>query len=301
MANETINLVNDAWVEYSGGNAGGFCGVGDTSTSPDFYNGALRFTNVTINQGASLNFAALVYIYDSVGTGTGSWKHLVNGIKETNTAVLDASAFSRTKTTAQITVNEGAPTAGGTKTYNVTSIVQEIINQGGWSSGNAIGFLFNNNASDTDVHAFADLTTSYLAYRVAAEPNFTPTPINVNAPSLPVAKDFGMMISRPGVNVLTAAEGDQFFTSRKRQIKIFKEGLYTSSSGTNKTIVHGLGYVPLVSVYSKDTGSWFKISGVGATFVDQKSYSIDKYNLTLHSTASGEEFYYRIFLDRAAT
>lgn len=308
MANETINQIvsedDDAFERDDTGDFTGFCAIGKNIIAGEgVEEGALRFQGLAIGQGVSIDFCNLYYKYSSVGAaGSGTWRFRVFGIKEANTASFGSSnPIGRPQTTASLTISEGRPTAGGTKILNVITLVQEVVNQGSWASGNALGIVLTDNGTDDQVGAYADLEESFLAYRLSPEPNFTPTPQTINAASLPVPQDIGFRIARPGKSALTADEQDLFLNSKKKQIKVLKEGHFVASAASDKAIVHGLGYVPFVTVYGKDSGVWSKLGGIGFTFSDAKTYFIDKYNLYLHAADAGDEFYYRIFLDKLNT
>lgn len=305
MANELIESINDSWQKSSGGvDMSGACIVGN----PDFgfgthqYDGALRFTDITINQGSSVNFAKIYYKYGSVG-GSGTWKFNVHGFDEDNTAAFSSSPMGRTQTTASQSYNEGAPTGGGVKEIDVSSILNEIVGRAGWSSGNAVGFILEDNGSDSDVYAFASASEAYLTYRVAAEPNFKPTPVSVSAPSLPTAGNIGMKFSQLGTSVLTATDDQLHLTTRKKLIKLFDEDIYTATAAETISIPHDLGYIPFVTVYALETDPssvWRRLPREN-NFEDHPFYFVDSDNLYLHSSDTGEKFYYRIFIDRIAT
>lgn len=304
MANETISPVSDLSYQNSFGTSTGFCVVGNNlfGLGGGPADGALRFTNVTVGNAVSLNFARLYYKYSTVGN-SGTWAFQTYGIDEDNTADFSSSPFGRTQTSASLSYSEGQPTSGGAKSMEVQSIMQEIINRGGWSSGNAMGFLFFDNGSSDQVYAYAHATDSFLAYRTSAEPNFKPTPVSVSAPTIPSLQDFGIKISRTGKNVLTASEDDTFFTSGKNQFKVFSEGYYASSSVGYINIAHNLGYIPFVSVYAMSSvyGShWVRLPQL-ESFEATPSYYVNDTNLTLYSSTTTDKFYYYIFLDQLAT
>ena len=130
--------------------------------------GAIRFTGITIAQGATI-VEADIKIYESiVGGGAGSLNYDVYGIDEDNTAEFTSNPFSRSSTTATYNYQRSL-TQGQTFGSNVTNIVQEIVNRGGWSSGNAMGFKFLNHSSPADVYVFTSNSSlnygSYLIFK----------------------------------------------------------------------------------------------------------------------------------------
>lgn len=305
MANEIINYNSDRFIDFGTGTSDLFCAVGHYDGENT--SGALRFSGVNIPQGTSVNFAKIFYDYNSVGSTSGTWKWRLYGIDEDNTSDFSSNPMGRTRTSAYNQYNEGEPTTGGTKTLDAESIVNEIVGRGGWSSGNAMGFLLINDGSDADVYAFAEVTTTYLAYRLSAEPNFKPTPISVTAPTIPATTDYGIKISKPGVSVLTATEEDTYFSTRKQQFKVLTQAYYQSVTADitagYKTIAHNLGYIPFASIYVKSSvfgGGWKKLP-IAHQFEDHPTYYIDDTNIYLHSAVVGEEFYYYIYNDQLAT
>lgn len=302
MANELISLVNDARLD-SGGFAARSCAVGHWAGDPT--NGAIRFENLQIAKNQSIDSAYLIYKYSSVGSTSGNWKFILYGIDEDNTNNFDEYPFGRSRTTSSNTYNEGPPTSGGTKTMDVKSILQEITTRDNWSFGNYVGFILDDAGSSTDVYAFLNNSLSYLVYRLSAEPNFKPTPISIAAPSLPAAQDIGIKISQPGVSVLEATDNQLYFTTRRKQVKIFAEDVYTSTGAGNTVIAHNLGYIPMVTVYGKEytesgDTNWRRLPD-NQLFDDHQWYIVDDTNLFLHSAQAGEKFYYRILLDRIST
>lgn len=114
----------------------------------------LRFTNVTIQQGATINSAKIRF--NAYGTESiTNMKILIQGIDEDNTSEFvaspESSARTRTKTTAHvhwegtISYTDG----GNLDTPDITDIVKEIVDRSGWSSGNAMAFFVSDNGSSS--------------------------------------------------------------------------------------------------------------------------------------------------------
>lgn len=300
MANELPDLSFNDFILHSSvyGLVGSFAAVGNSTANGDYKCG-IRFDGLDIGQGQSISMAKLVLPYSSVGSTGGNWKWKAYGIDEDDTSGF-GDPFGRSLTTANNSYDEGSPTSGGTKELDVKSIMQEIVDRGGWSRYNALGFIFDNNGSSANVFAFFNLSTSYLIYRTSAEPNFTPTATTVSAPSLPTAQDVGMKFSQPGVSVLTATDDQCYLTTRKFTVKIVDEDVYTATAAETITIPHNLGYVPYTTVFALETdpgATWVKLNR-NNLFEDHPFYFVDEDNLYLHSSDTGEKFYYRIFLDR---
>lgn len=113
----------------------------------------LRFQSVQIPQGATISAAYL----SVVPSGTGEDEPLVTitGFDEDNTAAFTTTASditNRSVTTASVSwdsANLGATGATYHDTPSLVSVVQEIVDRGGWSSGNAMGFRIQGGATTT--------------------------------------------------------------------------------------------------------------------------------------------------------
>lgn len=108
------------------------------------WHGGLRFRSVNVPQGATITSATVTTVVQSV-QGTPNLTMYGNDVD-------DAPGWGNTgnnkphqvvKTTASVGYT---PTGSGSYQSNVTSIVQEIVDRGGWSSGNDIRFALINQA-----------------------------------------------------------------------------------------------------------------------------------------------------------
>lgn len=93
----------------------------------------------TIEQEAVIKSAVLQIQVDSKGAGIGDLKLHVYGYDDSS----DTSAY--------INVSSSLPPSGEWIGINVKDIVQEIVNRGSWSSGNAMGFDITDNGSNDNV------------------------------------------------------------------------------------------------------------------------------------------------------
>lgn len=100
---------------------------------------ALRFASVDLPQGADISQATLTLTVSTVG---GNPDTTCYGL-----AVDDLEAFADPgnlpSAIARTTASQPfAPNNSGSVGINVTTILQEIVNRAGWESGNALGFVF---------------------------------------------------------------------------------------------------------------------------------------------------------------
>ena len=111
----------------------------------------LRFTNLGIPQGATINSATIQFTVDQSDTDTEPDTDVrFFGEKSSNAATFTTTAFdltSRPRTTASVLWNDipvwTVPFQSGPDQLspNLASIIQEIVNQPGWASGNALAIL----------------------------------------------------------------------------------------------------------------------------------------------------------------
>ncbi len=110
-------------------------------------NGAIRFTNISLNKNESI-YKAELDLYIATSQGDDDVIFNIWGIDEDNTLPFDEgdAAFSRTRTTAYKATATGEY-GGQTFTVDVKSVVEEIIARASWSSGNAMGFVLMDNGT----------------------------------------------------------------------------------------------------------------------------------------------------------
>lgn len=115
---------------------------GGTSIRPQLV--GLRFQGVAIPVGATINSAFVTFQVDEVDKGTGPANLNIYGELSPNAVTFSATSGNvsgRTGTSAEMPWNPGSwdGNVGGTEdTSSLTAIVQEIVGQGGWASGNAL-------------------------------------------------------------------------------------------------------------------------------------------------------------------
>jgi hypothetical protein len=134
----------------------GLLAVGRSIDPLDVHSG-LRFLNVTIPQGATIN-TATVTVYNQVTQDDS----LTLSARWYAWAADDAGQFTSggnlpstvSKTTAFTAFTQGTATPANIA-HNVASILQEIVNRGGWVSGNDVNFIaFENGSPDGCIDAY---------------------------------------------------------------------------------------------------------------------------------------------------
>lgn len=117
-----------------------------------------RFPNATIPQGATISVAYLELNANGAPAGAGDpMLTKVYGIDEDNhtapTSFSDWNTDHGLHTTAAVDWDFNTATSGTLTSPSLVSIIQEIVDRGGWSSGNAIGIHW-----DDDGTSFTDDT-----------------------------------------------------------------------------------------------------------------------------------------------
>jgi hypothetical protein len=108
----------------------------------------IRFSGVNIENGTTINSAYIQFTDDEGGTGTVDITISGEDINNASDFSTDDDDVSdRQKTTANVSWspndwNDAGESGSDQKTPNLSSIVQEIVDRGGWSSGNAMVFIF---------------------------------------------------------------------------------------------------------------------------------------------------------------
>jgi len=112
---------------------------------------AIRWNNIALTQGQTITSATFKYtnLFTTAGCDI---KFKVYGIDEDDTADFGGNPMGRTKTTEYTDKTQSANTNKFNFSDDWTDICQEIVDRGGWSTGNAMGFIFNNNGTVDNSH-----------------------------------------------------------------------------------------------------------------------------------------------------
>lgn len=200
-----------------------------TSTDMDIAESdvALRFQNVNVPKGATITTAYISFTAEE--NATGSYSTNIEGIDVNNAGSFSASQnLSRlNRTTADVTWSASdAWSIGQPKTTpSLVSIAQEIVDRGGWSSGNSMGFILNEgtgkraaesyngnpNAAPQLVIGYAVATENYVV--IIKESNL-PNGYQLTTDNLETAtfdtggntdpdNDFGYKLNTSGLNIIS--------------------------------------------------------------------------------------------------
>lgn len=306
MANELVKFSTDSDNYFYRDDFGFSYGTMAIGKNPILgtFNGMLRFPTVPVGQGVSVYGAELKIYASNASSTSGTLRSKTYGINEDNTGTLTGDPTGRGKTSSSTTNNSTRPSSGNYLNISVTSQVNQILARGGWVNGNAMGFFIDDTGSDADTWISSNYSTglTYLVINVTAAPNFFPTPSSVAAPTFPDPSSQGLKISKPGVNVLTAAEDDLLLWTRKKEFKIIKQGEESLTAGVAKNIAHGLAYAPAHLAYVESGGYRLKLnrSILGAiepiAGAAQGYIGADTTNVTIVIDQNKNVYYY-VFID----
>ena len=269
----------------------GYCGVGKGNSGYE-WEGAVRFVDVTIPQGKTIISATLKLKITEKGTN--NLKLRITGIDENNVSDFNDDPFVKTQTSASDTFD----TSIGS--IDVTDQVQEIVNRGGWASGNAMGFHLWNNGSDTGHY----LANNNLEDRLdvvydtpSASSSVSKSPSVTASPSFPSQGGMiTMRVALAGYNAETDNNPDHFSLYTDEDWILIKEknrGSVTINASSTETITHNLGYVPFFAVYAG--GYW--VTGYNI-YSDFKVYATTTTLVMINSSLSSATFKYYIFYDQ---
>jgi hypothetical protein len=119
--------------------------------------GGMRFTSVTIPQGATIDTAYITLIC-SVTTSSTTVNTDLTGEDIDDAATFSAIANynARTRTTALVAWDSIPGWTGGTSynTPSITSIIQEIVDRGGWASGQDMVVFWEDGGSSADANRY---------------------------------------------------------------------------------------------------------------------------------------------------
>lgn len=259
--------------------------------------GAVRFPNVNVGR-VNINRAGLL-INSGLFTGSGNFRSKVYGIDEDNVGALSGgNPYGRfSKTTSSASIDKSLPTSD--EDLDVTGPVQEILNRSGWSSGNALGLFWEDNGSDNNNYYYDAITTTpaYIKLSIRVNnPNLKPTPKSASTPAFPTANDYGVKISKAGVDVKTASEADLLLTTKKNKFKTHMEGEIVTTATEHK-IPHNLGYAPVAIAFALFNGKRYVMPQIGFSGGGNIGFFSTDSTWLYINCGVGVTVYYYIFLE----
>jgi hypothetical protein len=146
----------------------------------------LRFVNVKVPKGANVVNAYVEFAVDEIRDGTLAVSLLIDGERNPNAAPFTSAnnnVTGRPRTTAKVVWAPVNWTTVGQKdkTSNIAAVINEVVNQSGWVSGNALVLIFADNpaspsAGSRCADSYSDAATAPLLHvefssKFATDPN----------------------------------------------------------------------------------------------------------------------------------
>jgi len=255
---------------------------------------ALRFNNITIDSGSTISSASIT-VYSRNNWIEPNIYNKVYGIDEDDTANFSSDPTGRSKTTAAVDWdmddtpgNENVPVVSP----DIGSTIQEIINRGGWSSGNDMGFLIKDDGTPNNdyesafrhenivggIYAKLDITytvgtttTSTSTSSSTSTSTSTSSSTTTQTPDPNYAQGI-MRITKEGKDVIDSNYLDDYFLdSNYPLLKVHDSGSFTTSIIGLEDIPHTLGYIPYAIVFSQ----YIEDAGFGGVNITSEYYQHD--------------------------
>jgi len=113
--------------------------------------------------------------------------------------------------------------------------------------------------------------------------------------------DYGIKISKEGINVETAIDEELYLTSKRKCLKIGEvrsTTITTNGSGNGtRTIAHGLSFRPVVIGFIEESSAWFQFpavlpsNGLAICYIDSTNIVFD---LLIASASTTYTIYYYV-------
>ncbi len=196
--------------------------LGKFQTGADYHSG-LRWSNITIPQGAHITLAILDLYSAGITAGTGP-NVIWHGEANDNASEWSASnaPSKRSLTTAAVTkrftASKWSELGFGKEQIDVTPIIQEIVSRPGWNSGNTLALLGKDGGSEpgnyvsfsTRDRASGRGAILHITYEVGSVPSGEiQQPINITSSPLSVQGDLDLSQETKTLSVTTKTSNDK--------------------------------------------------------------------------------------------
>lgn len=115
--------------------------LGIKTSLTDFRTSLIRFQNITIPKGSTVNNAYIKLYSWSTGYDDINSKIYANNVDNANNLTVEADIFGRSLTTAYVDWVQDSLGTGWITSPDITTVIQEIVNRSGWGSGNALAVI----------------------------------------------------------------------------------------------------------------------------------------------------------------
>lgn len=114
------------------------------------WNSGVSFPSCTIPNAATIDVAYLTLVPNSTSVDDADCTIYCEDVDDADDYSTTADVTDRVVTTASVNWNAGSLGASAVNTPSLVSIVQEVVDRGGWASGNRINFLLKGNTGSSD-------------------------------------------------------------------------------------------------------------------------------------------------------
>ncbi|MCV0404469.1 MAG: DNRLRE domain-containing protein [Chloroflexi bacterium] len=199
----------------------------------------MRFTNLTVPQGATVTNAWIQFMTDEASSGTTSLTFRAEAVDNSATFTTTTgsvgsrprtSAFTTWSPPAWLTVGEAGPDQ---RTPSLVGLVQEVVDRGGWTSGNALSVIVT--GSGTRWAEAWDGTTAGAPLLHVEYSSAPPDPPTIGAIS-PTGGPPGTSVAISGTNLAGASAvrfngtGASYTINSPTQVTAFVPGTATTGS-----------------------------------------------------------------------
>ncbi|WP_082795632.1 Ig-like domain-containing protein [Flammeovirga sp. SJP92] len=175
----------------------------------------LRFQDLAIPQGATINTAYIQFTTDETGGSSGTLTIRAEDVS--NSSAFSTSSYNvsgRSKTSASVNWSPSSWSSVGQsstsqRTPNLKTLIQEVVDRSGWSSGNNMTFIINGTGERTaeayegSSSSAALLTVSYTYGNTTTPPDFHT--LSISASNGIVSKSPNQNSFEDGTNVTLSA------------------------------------------------------------------------------------------------
>jgi len=224
----------------------------------------LRFLNVQVPIGAEITNAYVVFTVEDVSIAD-AVNLIIDGELVPNAPAFtetDYNVSSRTRTEANVEWQPGAwPTANQKQqTSDISAVIQEIISQDGWSSGNAIAILISDNPDNPSVGLRVATsgagTTTMLHIEYGSKRAFIPDP----ADGAYYLDSWASVAWNKGD---TAASHDVYFSENRADVEAGAESAFLGNQEAEFFVV-GFPGMPYPDGLVPDTTYYWRVDEVEA-------------------------------------
>ena len=272
----------------------------------------LRFNSLTIPVGARITSAAIQFTSDTT-ISTNTVSVLIQGEATANSTTFTTVASNitgRSRTSSSVNWSTiGAWTIAtadsNSRTPDLTSIVQEIVNTQGWASGNSLNFIITDSGSTSNrrIRSFDNVAATAPLLTVTYECPYSVNPNTNYEIRIPNASG-GSKQAALGANNLTTANADPGANGDARDSDATLStttaviALTTGNYGQNNH-TYDFGFTTATPAYSVGNRVWYDTNNDGIMDVTEVGITgitvdlLDNSNAQVQTTTTDASGYYR--------